>query len=141
MSEPVFTKVWLADGRIICYRFISTGEEAAGAWFSEVDDLFSNWDGSKPLLLLVDVSQCDNRLSSEALRIASNLSNIHPDLKGKTALVIESSKPAQNVYGVVRSRSSRHARTQNFQQRSRSGHLASSDLIELPPTIAPRTEA
>ncbi len=101
MSEPVFTKVWLADGRIICYRFISTGEEAAGAWFSEVDDLFSNWDGSKPLLLLVDVSRCDNQLSSEALRIASNLSNIHPDLKGKTALVIESSKPAQNVYGVV----------------------------------------
>ena len=50
MFEPVFTKELLADGSITCYRFRSTGEEASEAWFSEVDDLFSNWDGSKPLL-------------------------------------------------------------------------------------------
>lgn len=101
MPESVYTKEWLADGRIACYRFISTGTEAAAKWYDEIVSLFSNWDRSKPLLLLIDLSQPDNMLSPEALRAAREASHTSPDVDGKTALVIDASEPAQNVTGLV----------------------------------------
>jgi hypothetical protein len=101
MAESVYTKEWLADGRIACYRFVSTGTEAAETWYSDIVDLFSNWDRSKPLLLLIDVSRPDNMLSPEALRAARDASHVNSDVGGKTALVIDSSEPAQNVSGLV----------------------------------------
>lgn len=101
MSEPVYTQQWLAEGRIACYRFVSTGTEAAETWYNEVVDLFANWDRSKPLLLLIDLSLPDNALSPEALRAARAVSQASPDVTGRTALLIDSSAPAQNVTGLV----------------------------------------
>ena len=101
MSDSVYTKEWLADGRIACYRFTSTGAEAAEKWYSEVVDLFTHWDRSQPLLLLIDLSEPDNMLSPEALRAAQAVSQISPDVAGKTALVIDSEEPAHNVTGLV----------------------------------------
>jgi hypothetical protein len=101
MSESVFTKEWLADGRIACYRFVSTGSEAADTWFSEIVSLFSSWDSSRPLLLLIDLSQPDNVLSPEAIRAAREASQTEPNILGKTALLIDSAAPAQNVNALV----------------------------------------
>lgn len=101
MSDSVYTKEWLADGRIACYRFVSTGTEASEKWYADVVDLYANWDRSQPLLLLIDLSQPDNMLSPEALRAAQAVSQVSPDVSGKTALVIDSSEPAHNVTGLV----------------------------------------
>lgn len=101
MSELVYSKEWLADGQIACYRFVSTGEEAAESWFSEIEKLFSAWERSKPLLLLIDLSQADNLLSSEALRIARVISEIGIDIPGRTALMIDASKPSHSVNALV----------------------------------------
>ncbi len=101
MSESVFTKEWLADGRVVCYRFISTGSEAAQVWYAEVSSLFGNWDTRQPLLMLVDLSQPNNFLSAEALSAARQVSHLQPDVPGKTALLIDGSQPAQNVNALV----------------------------------------
>ena len=101
MSEPVYTQEWLADGRIACFRFASTGEEAADTWYTEIVDLYANWDRSKPMLLLIDLSKPGNKLSSQALRAARAVSQVSPEVSGKTALIIDDSIPAQNVTGLV----------------------------------------
>ncbi len=101
MPESVYTKEWLAEGRIVCFRFISTGSEASEQWLNEVVSLFRNWDQSKPLLLLIDLSQPDNNLSPEAMRAAREASQTEPNVDGKTALLIDSSEPTQNVDALV----------------------------------------
>ena len=101
MADEVFTKERLAGGRIVCYRFVSTGSEAAEKWYTEITDLFMNWDASAPLFLLVDLRQAENLISPEMLRTAREASQERPDVPGKTALIIDSSEPAQNVTGMV----------------------------------------
>ena len=101
MADEVFTKEWLADGKVACYRFLSTGSEAADKWFTEIVDLFTKWDRSKPLLLLIDLSAPDNALSPEALRAARQASQEQPNVPGKTALVIDGSESSHNVRALV----------------------------------------
>ena len=101
MADEVFSKEWLAGGKIACYRFISTGSEAAEKWFTEIVDLFTGWDRSKPLLLLIDVSTPNNPLSPEALRAARQASQEQPNVAGKTALLIDGSESSHNVRALV----------------------------------------
>ncbi len=101
MSNEVFIKEWLQDGRIACYRFQSTGSEAAEKWLEEIVTLFRTWDTSKPLLLMIDLSEPDNSLSPEALRAARQASQTDPDVPGKTAVLIDGNEPTQNVKALV----------------------------------------
>ncbi len=101
MADEVFVTEHLANGKIACYRFISTGAEASEVWFQEVVNLFNSWDSSEPLLLLIDLSKPDNQLSAEALKAGREASQTRPDVPGKTALLINSSEPSQNVKALV----------------------------------------
>ena len=101
MPESVFTKETLADGQIVSYSFVSTGSEAADEWFTEMVSLFSSWDNSKPLLLLIDLCGANNLLSAEMMRSAREASQERPDVPGKTAVVIDSREPAQNVKALM----------------------------------------
>ena len=42
MSDEVYLKESLADGKIISYSFISTGSEAAEKWYTEIVNLFAS---------------------------------------------------------------------------------------------------
>ena len=97
MSEEVYSRETLADGRIVCFRFVTTGSEAAEKWYVELVDLFSHWDRSAPLLMLVDLSREANLVSAEMMRTAREASHERPDVPGKTAVLIDGSQPAQNV--------------------------------------------
>ncbi len=101
MADELFTKERLADGKIICFRFISTGQEAAASWFYEAVELFKNWGDSAPLLMLVDLSQPDNQLSAEALKSARQASQTYPDVPGKSAILIDGDEPSHNIKGLV----------------------------------------
>ena len=101
MADEVYIKTSLGDGKIACYRFVSTGAEASEKWFHEVVNLFDTWDSDDPLLLLIDLSAPDNFLSAEALKAAREASQTRPDVPGKTALLIDGSEPSQNVKALV----------------------------------------
>ncbi len=96
MSEEVFYQEKLHDGQIICYRFISTGAEAAELWFAEITDLFDHWDEER-LLLLIDLCRADNMLSAEMMRSAREASQERPDVPGKTAMLIDADDSSINV--------------------------------------------
>jgi hypothetical protein len=101
MAENVFTRETLADSRIVCYRFISTGSEAADIWYNEIVNLFSKWDADRPLLLIIDLSQPGNALSAEAIKRAREASTQYPNVPGKTALIIDPNATAFNVNAMV----------------------------------------
>jgi hypothetical protein len=88
MPDNVVTQEFLADGRIVCYRFASTGQEAAEKWYTEISDLIHHWDGSKPLLLLIDIRQAGNLLSADMMRSARDASHQRADVPGRTAVIV-----------------------------------------------------
>jgi hypothetical protein len=97
MPENVVSKELLADGRIVCYRFASTGQEAAAKWYNEVTDLFLKWDSSKPLLLLLDLCAAGNLLSADMMRSARDASHQRTDVPGRTAVIVLGNQPSQNI--------------------------------------------
>lgn len=99
MSEDVFYQETLHDGQIICYRFISTGAEAAELWLAEVTELFDNWNSDQPLLLLIDLCRADNMMSAEMMRNARQASQER--LPGKTAMLIDAEGSSINVKALL----------------------------------------
>jgi hypothetical protein len=97
MADNIFSKELLAEGRIVCYRFISTGQEAAEKWAADVTNLIAGWDASKPLLLLLDLCQAKNLLSADMLFSASSASHERADVVGKTAVLVLGSAPSKGV--------------------------------------------
>lgn len=89
MPDPLYEKELLADGRILSFRFSSTGAEAAETWFSEVTSIYDEWQAAhKPMLTLFDLSNSGAQLSPEALKHAHDISHMYPDAPGKTAFLV-----------------------------------------------------
>ena len=101
MSDEVYIKETLQDGKIVCYRFVSTGSEAAEKWYTEIVNLFSSWDNRNHLLLLVDLCQANNLLSAEMMKTAREASHERPDVPGKTAVVIETHDSSVSVKALL----------------------------------------
>ena len=101
MSDEVYIKESLADGKIVSYSFVSTGSEAAEKWYTEIVNLFSSWDNRNKLLLLVDLCQANNLLSAEMMKTAREASHERPDVPGKTAVVVDSHESSLNVKALL----------------------------------------
>jgi hypothetical protein len=101
MADEAFSKELLADQRVTCYRLFNTGSEAADLWYQDVIALFSTWDASNPLLLLVDLSKTGNSLSAEAMRRSREASLQNPNVPGKSAMLIDPNATAYNVNALV----------------------------------------
>lgn len=96
MALEIVRRESLADGRVVCYRFDSLGAEAAEEWFNDVRDLYLDWKPDQPFLMLLDLRKSyTNLLSSDAMSMGHEISEI--DREGKTAFLIDKSKPATNV--------------------------------------------
>jgi hypothetical protein len=97
MPENIFTRELLADGRIVCYRFISTGQEAAEKWYADIRDLIAHWDRSKPLLLLLDLCQAGNLLSADMMHSARAAAQERVDVVGRTAVIVLGNEPSEGI--------------------------------------------
>lgn len=97
MQENIFTREMLADGRIVCYRFISTGQEAAEKWYADITDLFAGWDRSQPLLLMLDLCQAGNKLSADMMFSARAASHERSEVVGKTAVIVLGNAPSEGI--------------------------------------------
>lgn len=97
MQASGYKRELLAEDKVVCYRFESLGTATADQWFVDVIELFENWDKHKPLLLLIDIRQPDNLLSAQAMMRARQVSQLRPDVPGKTAMLVDPSEPTQNV--------------------------------------------
>ena len=102
MSDDIFIKEWLADSRIVCFRFKTTGTEATDRWIADLVALMSQWDKEKSFLLLVDLTQAKNNLSPEAMQRSIEISNRYADIPGKVAFLIDPNATTYNVDAMVK---------------------------------------
>ena len=95
MSQNLYRRDFLADGRIVCFRFSSSGSEAARLWYEEMTNMIHAWPEDKPLLLLLDLTQVHNQISADAVRTAREFWGTTSDRLGKTAFLVDSQAPTQ----------------------------------------------
>lgn len=97
MREETYRVEWLADGKILCVRFFSTGSETAEAWGAEGQKLLSEWAPDKPLLMMFDMRHARNLMSAEAISTTQGLAQINKGRSGKAAILMHETAPSQNL--------------------------------------------
>lgn len=100
--EP-FTREWLVNGRILCYRFHDANHENADAWYHDIAALLRDWSDERPLLLLLDMQLHARLIGSYALMRSRQVGNMRPDVKGRTAVVVSNPLLAQVISAFIRS--------------------------------------
>jgi len=100
---PGYSRDYLANGRIIAYRFARTDRDAADLWFVEMRDLFLGWQENRPLHILIDLQRSAGIISAQALMRARQISHLRPDLPGRTAMLVGRGMVTQVMASLMRS--------------------------------------
>jgi hypothetical protein len=88
-------KVWLADARILCYRFTNMERVTVDAAALDIQAEMHAWEPSAPWRLLMDMQKENVVVSAYALHRARELTRLRSELTGKTALLTSNVLTAQ----------------------------------------------
>ena len=104
MQPPTqhYSRDWIQNGQILCFRFHDSNRETADAWFHDTVEVFRTWESKRPLLTLLDVRLQGRYIAAHALIRARQISNFTPDVPGRTAVLISSPVAAQVVSTLIR---------------------------------------
>jgi hypothetical protein len=103
LENEHFAREWIANGRILSYRFKHLTREAADTWFDDLQAWQPLWTDNRPLLLLYDLRASNTMLSAQALTRARQSADLLLDHPGRTAILMGSNLIAQLISGVIRS--------------------------------------
>jgi len=81
-----YTKEWLSEGQILCYRFLDVSHETVDAWSVDLTGELARWPADTKLRLIYDVRR--RGVSTYALNTARRHSNLRPDVSGRTAILV-----------------------------------------------------
>ncbi len=120
-TEPIrgYSKVWLADGQILVYRFHDVRHETVDAWSDDLTGELTRWSADKRLRLIYDIRQ--GGVSTYALNRARKHSNLRPDVAGRTAILVNIGSPliTQLVGVTIRGLSNRYRQRSVFSDEQR----------------------
>lgn len=88
-------KVWLAQAKILCYRFSNMERTTVDAAARDIQAEMETWQAAAPWRLLMDLQQDNVVVSAYALHRARELTRLRPQLTGKTALLTTNVLTAQ----------------------------------------------
>jgi hypothetical protein len=86
-----YSKEWLAEGQILCYRFHDVRHETVDEWSVDLTNEVLSWSADKRLRLIYDIRQ--SGVSTYALNRARKHSNLRPDVSGRTAIIVNIGSP------------------------------------------------
>jgi hypothetical protein len=101
-NSPHYTKTWLADGRILCYRLENTTIATVDAWARDLTQEMDSWPPGRPWRLMLDIRLGGNVVSTYALRRARDIARLRPELPGRLAILIGSRLAAQVIAMALR---------------------------------------
>lgn len=96
-----FTKEWLIDGQILCYRFIHIDGETADAWYHDAADVLRSWPEESPLNTLLDIRMHGRIIPPVAFSRSRQISFMRPEVQGRTAVLIASALAAKVVSALI----------------------------------------
>lgn len=85
----------LHEGKLLVYTFTGVHREAVDAWFDSVAGLLEAWPQGRPFLMAVDASASILVPTPYARKRTNELSQLHPEVTGRTALIIENKLTGQ----------------------------------------------
>ena len=87
-------KLWLANARILCYRFTETSRTTVDAVVEDVRAEMLGWDEKRLWRLMLEVRD-GAVISAYGLNRARDLTRLRPDVNGKLAVVANNVLTAQ----------------------------------------------
>lgn len=111
---PGYDKGWLADGRVLCFRFRDLKPATVDGWARDLTAELTGWPDGQPWRLLLDIRLEGNTVNTYALRHARAIASLRPDLPGRLALLVASRLAADVVAIALRAASNRYRRRQVF---------------------------
>lgn len=109
-----YHKEWLADERVLCYRFTDTEPATIDAWTDDLTRELLNWPEERPWRLLLDITLHGNIISAYALRQAREIAILRPEMGGRLAVLVSSSLAARMISLAIRSVTNRYRQRQMF---------------------------
>jgi hypothetical protein len=101
-----YLQEWVSNRRILACRFTTLSAQAIEQWYEETQAAFENWPDDEPLRLILDARLAGGVPSPHALFRSGALAQVRPDLRGRTAILMEPNTPqaliAQLVEAVTR---------------------------------------
>ncbi len=89
---------WLANGRVLAYRFHSLGGTTADEWYTEMMLKYETWSKEKRrVLILMDIRDPDNLLSAGAMQRSRQLGEKFKDLEGRFAVLVDPTENTKNI--------------------------------------------
>lgn len=88
LEAPYFTREPLANGRVLAYRFLQVGREAADAWYDDVYAYIMAWPMEQRYCSLLDLRGKEHLISAQAYSRARQITHVRPELVGRVAFLI-----------------------------------------------------
>lgn len=109
-----YEKSFLADNRVLCYRFNDILTGAVDDWADDMSNELLNWPADKTWRMLLDVRVNGGVVGSHGLSRARELSKLRPELKGRLAVLINSTIGAQVISTAMRATSNENRKRMVF---------------------------
>lgn len=95
-----YTREWLTDKQILCYRFLDLNKATIDHWADNLIFEFMGWPDSKAWRLLLDIRLRGGIVNTYALRRAREIARMRPELSGRLAILV-GNKLASDVISIA----------------------------------------
>ena len=113
MPAAAYTKEWLQNNRILCYRLHNTQRKTIEEWECDLSQEILGWPPDKTWRLMLDVS-AERIVSAYSLMRARKIANLRPELHGRLAVLIRDPLAAQIISMAIRNAPNRYRQRMVF---------------------------
>ena len=83
-----YSKEWLADHQVLCYRFYDLTIQTIDVWSADLTAEFSAWPVDQSWRLMLDIRLRGSIISTYALRKARDIARMRPELPGRLSVLV-----------------------------------------------------
>ena len=109
-----YTKEWLADQQVLCYRFYDLTIQTIDAWSADLTAEFGAWPVGEPWRLMLDIRLRGSIVSTYALRKARDIARMRPELPGRLSVLVASRLAADIITIAIRATNNTYRRRSVF---------------------------
>jgi hypothetical protein len=97
-----YDKHWLAENRILAYRFYDLSPAIIDRWAEDLTAELSFWQSNKTWRLMLDIRLHGGFISPYSLRRAREIAALRPDVPGRLAVIVSSKLAADIISMTIR---------------------------------------
>jgi hypothetical protein len=111
---PQYSKEWLSDGQVLCYRFQNLTITTVDNWSADLITELTEWPSDRSWRLLLDIRLRGSIVSTYALRRSREIARMRPELPGRLAVLVSSRLAADIITIAIRTTNNAYRRRAVF---------------------------